>query len=70
MRPMLSHIVRDRAIARVALCGGRVEPGADPGLQLWHPGGYYFAAGSQAGTWPAWWVEREGTIVRAWPARK
>ena len=62
-RPLLSHLMRDRAVYRVRRSGGNLVAGADPGLSLWHPGGYYFASGSQAGVWPAWWVERDGLIV-------
>ncbi len=65
LRPLQSHCVRDRAVARIALTGGHVEPASDPQLQLWQPGGYYFHAGSQAGTWPAWWVEHAGVILSA-----
>jgi hypothetical protein len=63
LRPLQSHCVRDRATARVAQTGGHAEPTADPQLKLWQPGGYYFNGGSQAGTWPAWWVEHDGVIL-------
>ena len=43
--------------------------GAIPGLALWHPGGYYFTSGSQAGTWPGWWVESNGVVAHI-PVRK
>ncbi|MHB0959710.1 MAG: DUF1583 domain-containing protein [Pirellulaceae bacterium] len=61
-RPLLSHLTRDRAVSQVRRKGGKLAAGADPGLSLWHPGGYYFASGSDAGTWPGWWVEREGCV--------
>jgi hypothetical protein len=63
LRPLQSHCVRDRAMARIALAGGHVEPASDPQLQLWQPSGYYFNAGSQTGTWPAWWVEHAGVVL-------
>ncbi len=62
-RSFVSHLHRDLASYRVRQCGGALVPGADPGLALWHPGGYYFTSGNQAGTWPGWWVERDGMIV-------
>ena len=62
-RPLSSHVSRDRAVCRVRRCGGTLPAGADPGLALWHPAGYYFSRGSQAGTWPGWWCERDGMIV-------
>jgi hypothetical protein len=61
--PLLSHVSRDRAVCRVKRCGGTLAAGTDPGLALWHPAGYYFSRGGQAGTWPGWWVERDGMIV-------
>ncbi len=63
-RSLLSCIQRDLATCRVQECGGTLTPGTDPGLALWHSGGYYFASGSPVGTWPAWWVADKGTIVQ------
>ena len=63
LRPLQSHCVRDRALARLALAGSHVESAVDPQLKWWHPAGYYFNAGSQAGTWPAWWVEHSGVLL-------
>ncbi len=60
---LLSCLLRDLAWCRVQDVGGTLVPGADPGLALWHPGGYYYHTGTQAGTWPGWWVEHEGTVV-------
>jgi hypothetical protein len=62
-RSFLSYVHRDLALRRVQQCGGTLAAGAEPGLALWHPGGYYFTSGSQAGTWPGWWVERDGMIL-------
>ena len=62
-RPLLSHLMRDQAAYRVRRNGGKLLAGADPGLSLWQPGGYHFASGGQAGTWPGWWVERDGLIL-------
>ena len=62
-RSFVSYLHRDLASCRVQQCGGTLAAGTDPGLALWHPGGYYFTSGSQAGTWPGWWVERDGMIL-------
>ncbi len=62
-RPLLSHLACDRAQCRLRRCGGVLASGADPTLTLWHPGGYYFSRGSQVGTWPGWWIERNGMLV-------
>lgn len=62
-RSFVSHLHRDLARYRVRKNGGDLAAGAEPGLMLWHPGGYYFTSGAQAGTWPGWWVEDSGTIV-------
>ena len=60
---LLSHVIRDRAASRVKRCGGDLAAGIGLELALWHPGGYYFGANSSIGTWPGWWVERDGMIV-------
>ncbi len=60
---LLSCLLRDQACCRVRDVGGTLGPGTDPGLALWHPGGYYYHSGTQAGTWPGWWVEHEGRIA-------
>ena len=62
-KELLSHLLRDQAVWRVQRSGGTLMAGAEPGLALWHPGGYYYSGGSQAGTWPSWWVERDGVIL-------
>ena len=62
-RSFVSYLHRDLATCRVQQSGGTLAAGADPGLALWHPSGYYFTSGSQAGTWPGWWVERDGMIL-------
>lgn len=62
-RSFVSHLHRDIALSCVRRNGGTLLPGADPGLSLWTPAGYYFTSGNQAGTAPGWWVEHDGTVV-------
>ena len=62
-RSFVSHLHRDLASYRVQQFGGTLTAEQSPGLALWHPGGYYFTSGSQAGTWPGWWVERDNMLV-------